>query len=143
MELRQRKAQNLQPGAPDVPKSRRSSAEVRADKKKKEAVKEAAAVKTKAARARVEEARRVLCLEQAESDPEEEPVNRLKKVAAIQSKGQKTPATNTRGSKPKGKVNTKHAESSIEVAEPAADNSVSAKQIGTGTEYSLLPLVGG
>jgi len=139
MELRQRKVQNLQPGAPDVPKSRRSSAEVRADKKRKEAVKEAAALKSKIARARVEEVREATRLEQVENDSREQPVKGSNKMGATRSRGKKAAMTNVGGSKPKGKVNSKKAKSSINVSEPTTDDSVSAEQTGANARVLTNP----
>jgi hypothetical protein len=49
------KPENLQPGGPDLPRSRRSSAEVKAEKERKRIVKEASAATTKVAKAKVNE----------------------------------------------------------------------------------------
>jgi len=103
-QLRQRKPQNLTPGAPDLPRVRRTSAEVRAEKEKKEAKKEAAGVKTKAAKARVEGMKEALRREQAaEIDPQAEPA---KKVGATQGQRKSAPKTKSRGSKSKAKSRT-------------------------------------
>ena len=93
--LRQGKPQNLNPGALDMPQSHQTSAEVCAEKEKKASKKEAAAVKTKAAKARVDKIKEVLRREQAEVDTPPEPA---KKVG-----GQKknTPQTSGRGVQPK------------------------------------------
>lgn len=97
-QLRPRKPQNLTPGAPDLPQVRRTSAEVRAEKEKNEARKEAGAVKTKAARARVEGIKEVLRREEAEID--------LPAKGTTQRRSKNAPKTNNRGSKLKAKSNT-------------------------------------
>ena len=95
--LQQRKPKNLTPGAPDLPQPRRTSAEVRAEKERKEAEKEATAVKTKAAKARVEGIKAALRHERAE-------VNMLaesaKKARPTRGQGKNTPQTSSRGSEP-------------------------------------------
>lgn len=123
-QLRQRKPQNLTPGAPDLPRVRRTSAEVRAEKEKKEAKREAAGVKTKAAKARVEGVKEALRREQAaEIDPLAEPA---KKVGATQVQRKSAPKTKSRGSKSKAKSRT--ASSIMEAT--VSDNVVSISVFG-------------
>ena len=61
------KPQSLHPGGPDIPQARRTSAEICAEKERKEAKKAVDVVKTKAARARVDDLCEALHREQAES----------------------------------------------------------------------------
>lgn len=121
--LRQRKPQNLAPGTPDMPQQRRTSAEVRAEKEKKESKKEAAAVKTKAAKARVEEIREALRQEQAEvNTPVEGPV---KKVQAGRSQKKNAPQTSGQGVKPKTTPVLVAAASTAEIAIESVTVSIS------------------
>ena len=64
--LHPRKPNNLNPGTPDLPHLQRSSAEVRAEKKRKEVEKEASATKKKAAKAQVNGLRKALHQEQVD-----------------------------------------------------------------------------
>ena len=66
--LRPRKPSGLTLGAPDLPRSWRTSAEVRAEKERKKAEKEASVVKTKVAKARVNELHEALYREHTDDD---------------------------------------------------------------------------
>lgn len=118
--LRQRKPQNLNPGAADMPQPRRTSAEVRAEKEKKALKKEAAAVKTKAAKARVDEIKEALRREQAEANT---PVEPAKKVGG---RKKNTPQTSGQGVQPKAGPKPTAASSATETAISSATVSVAA-----------------
>lgn len=127
MGLWQRTLQNLHPGMSDTPKPQHSSAKVHADKQKKEAAKEAATVKTKAARARVEQIHGEMHMEfeQVKSNPAGMLVKGSKKAGGTGRKGKDSAAANTRGSKPKI---SKVAEPLVEAIKSVADDdSISIK----------------
>ena len=119
--LRPRKAKNLNPGTPDLPKARRTTAEVRAQKEKKEAKKEASATKTKAAKARVDGLREALRREQVDSNPHG-PTIGLKKTQAGQGRTKKTPSVSSRV--PKSKINPKLKEVSLPPSETTTGSTI-------------------
>jgi hypothetical protein len=116
------KPQSLHPGGPDIPQARRTSAQVRAEKERKEDKKAMDVVKTKAARVRVDELREALHCEQAESVLPAAP----KKVGTTKKGGKRNPKTNRKASKPKASLASKETvQSPAEAA--TSDNHVSIR----------------
>ena len=134
--LQQRKPKNLTPGAPDLPQPRQTSAEVRAEKERKEAEKEATAVKTKAAKARVEEIKAALRRECAEVNALAESA---KKARPTQGRGKNTPQTSSQGSKPM--ANPEPETTAASAAEMAVNDTMVSfsDMLGFQEQYSLKP----
>ena len=134
--LRPRKLKNLTPGAPDLPQPRRTSAQVRAEKQRKEAEKEASATKTKAAKARVNGLREALHREQVD------PKTSSREAGTGPRKARPTPTPKGTVSKPKVNLNPKKFSSPpAEATESSADGTmVSAGRFSIHIRHSLICL---
>ena len=125
-----------------MPGPRRSSAEVRANKQKKQAAKEDAAIKTKAAKARVKELRKAIRVEQGESDGSEDVANSSTKVK-LTKKTKKATKGSTKGFKSKGGTNSKTTKPPVDVVEPTINSdSVSVRYLCLNAK-TLTNLLGG
>ena len=114
------KPQSLHPGEPDIPQAQQTSAEICAEKEGKEAKKAVDVVKTKAARARVDNLREALHREQVESVLPAGP----KKAGTTKKGSKRNPKTNRKVSKPNAGLASKSTvQSPAEVA--TSDNDVS------------------
>lgn len=117
--LRPRALKNLTPGTPDLPRPRRTSAQVHAEKERKEVKKKASATKTKAAKARVDGLREALRREQV--DP------KTSSGGTLVGPGKTRPTPTAKGTVPKQKAQPKPKDlspSPTETIESAVDETM-------------------
>lgn len=118
MVLRPRVQGKDKPGTPDLPRPRRTATEVRAEKAKKAAEKEASATKTTAAKVRVDGLREALRREQGEGETRGPKLN-----PEIAATGQKQHKKAPMVSKSKGNLQSRDASpSSTGATEPAVND---------------------
>jgi hypothetical protein len=127
------KLKGLQPGGPDLPCPQRSSAEVRAEKEKKDVAKETSAAMTKVAKAKVAEFHEAARREQADSSLDGPKTSKKKKVEKGQGQTKKTPKAIATVSKP-------NAKSKDASPPPTDENKVSARYFQISVRHSQIHL---
>lgn len=131
--LRSRGLGSLNPGAPDLPRPRRTRAEISAEKERKEAKKEASATKTNVAKARVSGLREVLHQEQVDTDLHG-PKSTSKKGGTGRGRTKKNPKSTAPKPKDVSPPPTEAIESAVD------ETTVSTEYLGIYIRYSPIYL---